>query len=420
MREANLVARILIVDDSYVARKALQKIVTTQGHTVVSEAADGAQAFTEYAAHRPDVVMMDLTMQGVSGTEAITKIIATFPDAKIIVVSATEDRATVLSALERGARHYIIKPFSPEKVAATLDNVLRQNFDQQKYKELLGRLKGSEVLADDTQCSFPIAEKDRKARVLIVDDSAVARKSLREIVSSLGHTVVCEAQNGAQAFVEFAQCRPDIVTMDLTMQGMNGAEATSKIIATFPEARIIVISAMEERKVVLDALERGARHFIIKPITVEKVSSVLKSVLHQKFDLPKHMELVQRLKEKEDLLYKTRSAAEEYTPPYQILPDSKVLWVKVNASLTMTSLQSLSIEIEEYLNDSPRVLFDFGSTNSLNENVLIEMNKLITKIETNSGQVKAVSRCQSFVDACAATDKCLSLSGTIRYLASEK
>ena len=109
------------------------------------------------------------------------------------------------------------------------------------------------------------------ARILIVDDSLVQRKILRKFVVSLGHTVVGEAASGSQAFVEYTKLKPDLVTMDLTMDGDDGAEAIDKIIAEFPEARIIVVSARQESEVILDALERGARHFLIKPISEEKV-----------------------------------------------------------------------------------------------------------------------------------------------------
>lgn len=403
-------AQILIVDDSFVARKALRKIMTDLGHTVVSEAGDGAQAFAEYAAHRPDIVMMDLSMAGISGTEATSKISATFPEALIIVVSASEDRSTVLEALEQGARHYLIKPVTAEKVSATLQHVLNQSFNQQKHRELISKLKEAREPSVE-------AQKIRRARVLIVDDSSVARKSLREIITSLGHMVVGEADNGAQAFVEYAQHKPDIVTMDLTMQGMSGAEATSKIISTFPNAKIIVISAMEERRVVVDALERGARHFIIKPITQEKVAAVLNNVLLQKFDLQKHMRLVQKLKGSDGLTSSTLSATNEYLPPYEIILDNKLICVKVTDKLTETSCQSLVIELEEHLTGSPRVLFDFGITAKLKEAVLLELDKLIKSIEASSGLVKAVSRSQSFVDSCMISGQCSYLSSAIRYLA---
>lgn len=409
-------ARVLVVDDSFVARKVLANILEALGHTVVGEAADGAQAFTEYVRHRPDVVTMDLSMQGVGGGEATAKIVTTFPDARIIVISALEERQVVLDALERGARHFIIKPVSAEKMAAVLGNVLQQNFDHRHYSELVHKLKEADY--SPGMMGIEEAAKAQMARIMIVDDSAVARKALREIVSSLGHTVVCEASNGAQAFVDYKQHRPDVVTMDLTMQGMSGAETTSKIIATFPDARIIVISAMEERQVVLDALERGARHFIIKPITEDKVSAILSNVLQQKFDQQKHMELVRKLKGATESSTPMGASGPQFVPPYQISLDNRLIMVKVNPNLTETSCKSLAIELEEYLSGEPRVLFDFGSTPFLAETALAEIDKLIGDIEKNSGMVKAVARHRAFFDMVTTDGKTPSLANVIRYFAS--
>ncbi|MDR3589123.1 MAG: response regulator [Negativicutes bacterium] len=407
-------ARILIVDDSFVMRKTLGKILTELGHTVAAEAADGAQAFAEYTYHRPDIVTMDLTMKGESGAEATSKIVATFPDAKIIVISASEERKVILDALERGARHYIIKPITSGKISAVLDNVLHQEFDHSEYRKLARNLKEADGNAGEIRSSLAEGEKNRMARILIVDDSAVARKSLREIVTSLGHTVAAEAANGAQAFVEFTHCKPDIVTMDLTMQGMSGAEATSKIIATFPEAKIIVISAIEERRVVVDALERGARHFIIKPINQEKVAAVLNNVLQQKFDHDKHMALVRKLKGSDDPT-SLSGAAPEYLPPYQISLDNKLILVAVNSSLTLTSCRSLAIELEEYLTGTPRVLFDFGTTEKLDQAVLAEIDKMIQTIENKSGMVKAASRSPLLADFITMEGNVPSLAAVLRY-----
>jgi DNA-binding NarL/FixJ family response regulator len=186
------------------------------------------------------------------------------------------------------------------------------------------------------------------ARVLIVDDSAVARKILREIVTSLGHMVVGEVPNGSQAFVEYNKLKPDVVTMDLTMVGLGGAEATSKIISTDPEAKIIVISAMEERRVVIDALERGARHFIIKPISQEKVAAVLNTVLNQEVDLKKHLERVQRMKGADDPTASVGSGATPHISPYVITTQGgNLVRVVINQTITLISYQSLALELEE-------------------------------------------------------------------------
>jgi len=240
------------------------------------------------------------------------------------------------------------------------------------------------------------------ARILIVDDSAVARKSLREIVAELGHIVVGEVASGSQAFVEYVKLKPDVVTMDLTMQGLGGAEATSKIIATYRDARIIVISAMEERLVVIDALERGARHFIIKPISREKVAAVLNNVLQQENNLQYHLERVRKMKGLKNATTPAGNCAIQCLPPYFIsVQGNNLVHVVINQSLTLTSCQSLSLELEEHLTGTPRVLFDFGTMSRLDGALLVSFNNLIEKIENNSGMVKAISNNKRFVDSIA-------------------
>jgi DNA-binding NarL/FixJ family response regulator len=237
------------------------------------------------------------------------------------------------------------------------------------------------------------------ARVLIADDSAVTRKSLCEIVTSLNHTVVGDVSNGSQAFVAYTKLKPDVVTMDLTMQGLGGAEATSKIISAYPEARIIVISAMEERRAVIDALERGARHFIIKPINRDKVAAVLNNVLKQDFDLKKHIENVRKLKKAEDQI-STVNGPKQLLPPFYISAQGdNLVHIFINPNITLTSCRSLALELEEYLTDKIRVLFDFGTMVTLDQAILIKLNELVEIIQDCSGIVKAVSGNKHFVEA---------------------
>lgn len=117
-------ARILIADDSVVARRNLRSILTKAGHTVVAEAGNGIEAFNEYAAHLPDLVTMDITMPVMDGIDAVKRIIKRYPQALIIVISALDQKMMVMNAITNGARHYIIKPYSPEKVLSSIDAVL--------------------------------------------------------------------------------------------------------------------------------------------------------------------------------------------------------------------------------------------------------------------------------------------------------
>ncbi|MDF2571546.1 MAG: response regulator [Sporomusa sp.] len=252
------------------------------------------------------------------------------------------------------------------------------------------------------------------AKVLIVDDSAVVRKGLREIMSSLGHVVVGEAANGIQAFVAYSERKPDIVTMDLTMEGMSGAEATSKIIATYPNARIVVISAIEERPVIIDCLERGARHFIIKPITKDKVSTVLNNVMQQKFDYQKHMDLVAKLKGG-DL------QTANYDPPYQIsVQAGNMILIKINENFSAISGRSFAVELEDHVAGEPRVLLDFGITQSLEVAPLKIIDKIIEKIHAQACDVKAITRNQEFFNTIDRAEGApvTYLRAVLRYMAS--
>lgn len=119
------------------------------------------------------------------------------------------------------------------------------------------------------------------ANILIADDSTVMRRSLRLILTKAGHTVVGQATDGASVCQMYNQLKPDLVTMDITMPGMNGIEAMLKILESDPHAKIIMITAIDQKRMILDAIESGARHYIIKPFQEEKVLSTINEVLNQ-------------------------------------------------------------------------------------------------------------------------------------------
>lgn len=120
------------------------------------------------------------------------------------------------------------------------------------------------------------------ATVLIVDDSKMMRRNLRKILTEAGHQVVGEATNGAEALSEYANTKPDLVTMDINMPVLDGIEAVKRILIDFPEARIIVISAHNEQSRVYQAIKSGAKNYVVKPIAANKVVEVIDNVLRQK------------------------------------------------------------------------------------------------------------------------------------------
>ncbi len=118
-------ARILVVDDSSIMRRNLSSILIRAGHTIAAEAINGEHAFKEYEKTKPDLVTMDITMPILDGMGAVKKIIQYDPDARIIMISALDQKFMVLTAIQKGAKHYIIKPFSPDKVLSVVNEVLR-------------------------------------------------------------------------------------------------------------------------------------------------------------------------------------------------------------------------------------------------------------------------------------------------------
>lgn len=117
--------RTLVVDDAVFIRRALAQILQASEFEVVGEAANGKEAVQEYRRLLPDVVLMDIMMPEMNGIEAVRQIRQEHPDARIIMCSALGQEKVIIEALSAGALDFIVKPFLPEKILATLRHVVR-------------------------------------------------------------------------------------------------------------------------------------------------------------------------------------------------------------------------------------------------------------------------------------------------------
>jgi two-component system, chemotaxis family, chemotaxis protein CheY len=124
-------------------------------------------------------------------------------------------------------------------------------------------------------------KKDSQAvRYLIVDDSVFARKSLAKMVESFGGQVAAEAGDGYTAIAEYARVHPDIVLMDITMPQMEGIEAVERIVQEHPDARVVMVSSVGYQDNILAALQKGARHFVQKPVKPDALYEIIRYVLN--------------------------------------------------------------------------------------------------------------------------------------------
>lgn len=223
------------------------------------------------------------------------------------------------------------------------------------------------------------------ARILVVDDSAIMRKNLKTILEKAGHTVVGEAINGGQAHLMYRSHYPDLVTMDITMPNVNGIEAVKIIRKEFPEAKIIMISALDQRSMVLEALREGAKHYIIKPIDPETVSKVVNKVLgiEEPGEAPADNE-----------------PADTDGAPFVIENVDNTFHIVLSPSLNDESVASLTQAVQGLLFVKPlKVVINFGQIAALPDPILENIGGMVKAIKNVKGLVRVIARNQDFVNS---------------------
>ncbi len=120
--------RILIVDDASFMRKILRNLLEEHNYEVIAEASNGEEALRQYEIHRPDLVMMDITMPVMDGLEATERILELDSSAKIIVCSAMGQKQMILKVITAGAKDFIVKPFQADRVIVAIDNVFNYSY----------------------------------------------------------------------------------------------------------------------------------------------------------------------------------------------------------------------------------------------------------------------------------------------------
>ena len=115
--------------------------------------------------------------------------------------------------------------------------------------------------------------------ILICDDAAFMRMMIKDILTKNGYNIVGEAENGAKAVEKYAELKPDLVLMDITMPEMDGIEALKKIKAADANASIIMCSAMGQQTMVIESIQSGAKDFIVKPFQADRVLEAVQKVV---------------------------------------------------------------------------------------------------------------------------------------------
>ncbi len=117
------------------------------------------------------------------------------------------------------------------------------------------------------------------AKVLVVDDAAFMRMMIKDILGKNGYEIVGEAENGQKAVEKYQELKPDLTTMDITMPEMDGITAVKEIKKLDPAAKVIMCSAMGQQAMVIEAIQSGARDFIVKPFQPDRVLEAVRKAL---------------------------------------------------------------------------------------------------------------------------------------------
>ncbi len=115
--------KLLIVDDSSVVRRSIQRHIDSGRVTEIIEARNGNEAVSLFTMHRPDLVTMDITMPEMDGIRAVEEIVKIRPDVRILIVSAMADKHTAIQAVRKGAKGFLLKPFTPTELNEAIDEI---------------------------------------------------------------------------------------------------------------------------------------------------------------------------------------------------------------------------------------------------------------------------------------------------------
>ena len=117
------------------------------------------------------------------------------------------------------------------------------------------------------------------ANVLVVDDAAFMRLSIKQILEKNGHTMIAEAEDGKEAIQKYNEYHPDVTILDITMPEMSGLEALAHIKESDPKAKVVICSALGQQEQLAKAIQLGAKDFIVKPFDPDRMIAALNKVL---------------------------------------------------------------------------------------------------------------------------------------------
>ena len=258
--------KAVVVDDDAEIREVLAEQLATRGFEVLT-AGDGLEALLYVKRQKPEVVVLDLMMPRLGGLEALRRIRAFHPEAKVVIVSGNLDDEVRRQALALGAAGVLEKPVSLPDLLVALGATERP---AQTPAE--PRREGSGTREP------PVAPATEPGRILIVDDDPEIGAMLSDFLTLKGYSARA-VPDAVTAVREVVAAPPDVVLLDINMPGLSGTDALPTIRAVAPLAVVIMVSATEDAATAKRALAYGAFDYVVKPIDLQYLSRSIETAL---------------------------------------------------------------------------------------------------------------------------------------------
>lgn len=233
------------------------------------------------------------------------------------------------------------------------------------------------------------------ANILIADDSIIMRKNLKSIITRAGHSVAAEAVNGQQAYLLYNKDEIDLVTLDITMPVMDGIEALKKILEKDQDAKVIIISALDQKKMVFQALECGAKYYIIKPVTEEKIVNAFNKILNIHQPYSHSIEPINSSESGHGLKKATDSTnnftiidKSEPLPPFNIDNINGIFMININNTIDTANISTLETAMQGLLFIKPlKIIFNICDS-LLQKEIYDILAKIAKSIKSVGGELE--------------------------------
>lgn len=268
---------IIIVEDEMITALDLKEKLIEAGYSVPAIVSDGEEAVNIVAEIRPDLVLMDIVLQGEMDGIAAAKKISSL-DIPVIFLTAYSDKDTLQRAKSTSPYGYIIKPYPDKELRLTIETALQKHTEYREKVEIIrdrGLGEGVPIVSHDEEYSW-----EERARILIVEDEIITAMDLAAELEGMGYLVVDTVGTGQEAIEKVELFRPDLVLMDIVLRGdMDGIQVAEQIHDL--NIPVVYLSAYSDDTTVERAKKTFPFGYLIKPYQKDELYSTIETALQQ-------------------------------------------------------------------------------------------------------------------------------------------